>query len=69
MSVVVRSSTLSNVVGALTNSSGPQAESSRDFFYDGLAVFHLGEENPVATHFLDTGVGQHLNAIASEPTL
>lgn len=67
--MVVRSSMLSNGVSALTNSSGPQAESSRDFFYNGLAVFHLGEKDPIATHFLDTGVGQHLNAVASESAL
>lgn len=60
---------MSDCVSALTNSSRPQAESSWDFFYNGLAVFHLGEKNPIGTHFLDTGVGQHLNAIASESTL
>lgn len=60
---------MANGVSALTDSSRPQAESSWDFFYNGLAVFHLGEKNPIATHFLDTGVGQHLNAIASESTL
>lgn len=53
----------------LTNTSRPQAECGGDLFDYGFAVFYLGEENPIAPDFLDTGIGQHLNAIACKPTL